>query len=140
MLKSFGIVLLFAASLFAAEINWIKDYTQSVERAEKTHKPIVMVLTSPYCKWCRHLDNTTFKNIDVIKGLNKNFVSLYVNVDVNSNYPRELYRPSTPTIWFLDSHGIPMFKPVQGAIDAKNFLEAMDIVKKEFVKIDSKKM
>ncbi len=139
MLKSFGIVLLLAASLFAAEINWKRDYTQSVEMAEKAHKPIVMVLTSPYCKWCRHLDNTTFKDHDVIDGLNKDFISLYIDVNVNNNYPKEFYTPSTPTIWFLDSHGIPMFQPVRGAIDAKSFLEAMGIVRKEFAQINLKK-
>jgi thioredoxin-related protein len=139
MIRSIWIALLLTASLFAAEIHWKKDYAQSVTEAEKANKPIVMVLTSPYCKWCRHLDNTTFKDSNVINGLNGDFISLYIDVNVNSNYPREFYTQSTPTIWFLDSHGIPMFQPVRGAIDAESFLEAMGIVKKEFAKTALKK-
>lgn len=46
--------------------------------------------------------------------------------------PRELWRPGTPAIWFLLPSGEPMFEPVMGAIDANNFLKALDIVKKEF--------
>jgi len=139
MIRSIWITLLLTASLFAAEIHWKKDYAQSVAEAEKANKPIVMVLTSPYCKWCRHLDNTTFKDPNVINGLNGDFISLYIDVNVNSNYPREFYTQSTPTIWFLDSHGMPMFQPVRGAIDAESFLEAMGIVKKEFAKTALKK-
>ena len=139
MIKSLWIILFLTVSLFAAEINWKRDYAQSVEMAEKAHKPIVMLLTSPYCKWCRYLDNTTFKDANVINGLNKDFISLYIDVNVNNNYPREFYTPTTPTIWFLDSHGMPMFQAVRGAIDAESFLEAMAIVKKEFAQIDLKK-
>ena len=46
--------------------------------------------------------------------------------------PRGLYQPGTPAIWFLLSNGKPMYQPIMGAMDAKNFLKAVDIVKNEY--------
>jgi len=144
MKKILWMTLLLAGALMASEIHWIKSYQNTLSSASAAKKPIVLVISSHNCKWCRHLEKTTFKDPAVIKQLNKEFVSITVYTDMykhypnyidqRSYYPKALYRQGTPTIWFLDSKGKPLFDAVQGAIDAKNFLQALDIVKKKFDK------
>jgi len=126
------IVLLCASSLMANEIHWEKDFKSGIENATKQNKPVLFVFSRHSCKYCVILEETTFANKDVIKGLNKEFVSIISYSDENDYTPRELWRPGTPTIWFLYPDGQPMYQPMMGAVDEVNFLKALDIVKTEF--------
>jgi thioredoxin-related protein len=128
------VALLFATSLMADGIHWAKDFKSGVEKATKEKKPVLFVFSRHTCKYCVILEETTFSNAKVIAGLNKDFVSIISYSDENDYTPRELWRPGTPTIWFLYPDGAPMFQPLMGAVDAKNFLRAMGIVKEEFKK------
>lgn len=122
-------------SLMANEkIHWANDFKSGIEQAQKEKKPVLFVFSRHTCKYCVILEETTFANAKVINGLNKDFVSIVAYSDENDAMPRELWRPGTPTIWFLKSDGEPMFQPLMGAVDEQNFLKAMSIVKIEFDK------
>ena len=71
----------------------------------------------------------------VIEALNKDFTSIISYTDEKDYTPQELWRPGTPAIWFLLPSGEPMFQPIMGAVDAANFLSALEIVKKEFAEL-----
>jgi thioredoxin-related protein len=126
------VVLVFSTSLFASGINWAKDFNSGVKEATAKNKPVLFVFSRHSCKYCVMLEETTFKDKQVIEELNKDFVSIVAYSDERDYFPRELWRPGTPTLWFLDAKGEPMFQPLVGAVDAANFLKAVDIVKKEF--------
>ncbi len=125
-------VLFVATSLLASEIHWAKDYHEGVKESQKTDKPMLVVYSRHTCKYCVQLNNTTFKDAKVIQYLNENFVSIISYSDENDFIPPALRTPSTPTIWFLFPTTEPMFQPILGAVDAKNFYNALQIVKKEF--------
>jgi len=133
--KLLWIVLFLSVSLFAAEIHWEKSFEGAVAKATAAKKPMLFVLSSHNCKWCRHLERTTFQDPKVIKKLNSDFISIMVYAQERTYYPRDLYKPGTPAIWFLDSKGEALFDAIQGAIDAENFLKATEIVQNRFNKI-----
>lgn len=134
-MKHIVLILFFLiSSVFAEDINWAKDYGTGVKEASLKNKPILFVLSRHSCHYCRVLDQTTFKDKKVIKALNKDFTSIISYTDENDYTPRELWRPGTPTLWFLNPNGEPMFQPLMGAVDAENFLKALAIVKTEFDK------
>lgn len=126
--------LLCATSLMADEILWEKDFKSGMQNAKKLNKPVLFVSSRHTCKYCVILEETTFSQKDVIEKLNKEFVSIIAYSDENDYMPRELWQPGTPALWFLSPDGTPMFQPLMGAVDAENFLKALDIVKKEFDK------
>lgn len=126
------IAIIFATSVVADEIAWAKDFDSGIQQAQKENKPVLFVFSRHTCKYCVVLEKTTFSNADVIKGLNKDFVSIIAYSDENDAMPRELWRPGTPTIWFLKPNAEPMFQPLMGAVGEENFLHAMSVVKKEF--------
>ena len=140
-----GVLLLLTTSLMAAskadtqEIAWAKDFKSGIAQATKEHKPVLFVFSRHTCKYCVILEQTTFRDKNVINGLNRDFVSIIAYSDENDAMPRELWRPGTPTIWFLKSDGGPMFQPLMGAVGADDFLHAMAIVKDEFDKNSLKK-
>lgn len=130
--------LLLTTILAADEIHWAKDFKSGIEQATKENKPVLFVFSRHTCKYCVVLEKTTFSDPRVIKELNKDFVSIIAYSDEGDYMPQELWRPGTPTIWFLKPNGEPMFQPLMGAVREDAFLQALGIVKKEFSKINTK--
>ncbi|WP_324172354.1 DUF255 domain-containing protein [Sulfurimonas sp.] len=126
------IIITFASTLIASEVNWAKDFKAGIKEASRFNKPVLFISSRHTCRYCVILDNTTLKNKKVIDALNKDFVSIISYSDENDYIPRELYQPGTPAIWFLLPSSEPMYQPIMGAIRAKDFLEALSVVKKEF--------
>jgi len=140
------ILLTLSMSLIAndTEIHWAKDFKSGIERARAEHKPVLFVYSRHSCKYCVILEQTTFSDKKVIESLNKDFVSIIAYSDENDAMPRELYRPGTPTIWFLMPNGVPMYQqdrnfPVMGAVNEEYFMQLLSTVKKDFDKRDTKK-
>lgn len=140
-------VLLLATGLMATEaskmglnsavttqqkIAWAKDFQSGISKATAQNKPVLFVFSRHSCKYCRLLEETTFSDKRVIKALNRDFVSIIAYSDENDYMPQQLWRPGTPTIWFLLPNGEPMYQPLMGAVGEDGFLEALAIVKKEF--------
>ena len=126
------ITILALTSLSAEAIKWEKDFKSGMKNAVEQQKPVLFVFSRHTCKYCVILDETTFQDERVAKALNRDFISIVSYTDENDFTPRELWRPGTPTLWFLYPDSYPMFQPIQGAIDAENFLNALAIVKEEF--------
>jgi thioredoxin-related protein len=134
MKKAFVLLVLLAGVLMAEGIQWEANYRTAVQQAAKTNKPIFFVLSSHECKWCRHLEATTFSDPKVIAKLNSRFVNVIAYVDDGDFVPNQLWAPGTPTLWFLDTKGAAMFEPIQGSVGPSDFLKATDIVLKTFEK------
>ena len=132
--KIIFIALLSASSLLASSVNWAKDYKSGIEMAQKENKPVLFIFSRHTCKYCVMLDETTLSDEKVVKALNRDYVSIISYSDENDYTPRELWRPGTPTIWFLMPNGEPMFQEIAGAIGSEPFLNALAIVKEEFDK------
>ncbi|MFT5662372.1 MAG: thioredoxin-related protein [Sulfurimonas sp.] len=131
-------LVLVASSLFGAEISWEKDYESGVKRAMAENKPMFFIMSKTTCPPCIRLKNTTFKDERVVKMLDKHFVSVIAYVDKGDHVPRVLHAPYTPSLWFLKSNGEPRYEPLVGGVDAESFLKALDIVKKDFDKSQTK--
>jgi len=131
-------LLLIASSLLADEISWAKDYKSGMQEASKQNKPVLFVFSRHTCKYCVMLDDTTFKDKQVIEALNRDFISIISYTDEDDYTPRGLLTPGTPAIWFLMPNEQPMFQPLMGAVDANNFLNALKIVKEEFDRAQTK--
>ncbi|PHQ65030.1 MAG: thioredoxin [Sulfurimonas sp.] len=126
------LTLLFATTVMASEIKWAKDYHVGIKEATRFVKPMLFISSRHSCKFCVILDNGTLKDKRVVEALNKDFVSVISYSDENDYMPKELWQPGTPAIWFLLPSGEPMFQPIMGAVEAEDFLKAIEIVKEEF--------
>ncbi len=127
-----SLLLISSVSLFAQEIHWAKDFKSGIEQAKKENKPVLFIFSRHTCKYCRILEQTTLSNKKIIDILNRDYISIISYSDDNDYTPQELWRPGTPSIWFLQSSGKPMFQPVMGALGEEPFLQALGVVQKEF--------
>lgn len=128
------IFLVLTSTLSASPINWAKDYQSGVAQATKETKPVMFISSRHTCKYCVILEKTALMDPKIVNELNRNFVSVVSYSDDGDYMPRELWRPGTPAIWFLDEKGEPLFQPIMGAIDAENLYRALTIVKQEYIK------
>ena len=134
-MKKIILLLLFVyLNLFATQLKMEKSFKDAVIEADMVQKPIMFIISRHACKYCILLENETLSKPEVIKELNSNFTTYIAYIDDGDGFPEEFWRPATPTIWFLDDDGKAMGEPIMGAIDAKNLLKVLDIVKTRFDK------
>ena len=120
--------------LYASPVNWVADYQSAVKQATKETKPILFISSRHTCKYCVILEKTALSDPKNVNELNRNFVAVVSYSDEGDYLPKELWRPGTPAIWFLDEKSEPLFQPIMGAIDAENFYKALMIVEQTYIK------
>lgn len=90
--------------LFGGEIAWNDTYAEALAKAKKESKPIMVVITTEQCRWCRKLESTTFSDDAIINRINADFIPVHVTRD-KSLYPKHLSAKMVPMSYFLDSNG-----------------------------------
>jgi len=134
MRKIILLAVMFSSILFASPVHWAKDYKSGIAEATAKTKPVLFISSRHTCKYCVILERTALSDPKIINELNRNFVNIISYSDEGDYMPKKLWRPGTPAIWFLDEKGEPLFQPIMGALDAKNFYRALMLVKKEYIK------
>lgn len=84
MIKKLLILFLFFCSFTG--FAQLKSYTFSeAEKLErKNPKPIFVFVNASWCKYCKLMENSTFKDPQVIRELNDNFYFVYLNAEEKS--------------------------------------------------------
>lgn len=72
-------------ALVTAVSTFAQLKTHTFEEAEKlaveTPKPYVVFIHTVWCKFCKMMENTTFKNKEIITALNRNFYFISFNAE-----------------------------------------------------------
>jgi uncharacterized protein YyaL (SSP411 family) len=119
ILLAFTLLLLFASfssSNNAPELKWL-DWNTGYPLAKKQNKIILVDAYTDWCGWCKKMDRDTYTNSDIIKALNKDFIVIKFNpelenivyeLDGNKITGRELFGQLTqgkstgfPTTYFI---------------------------------------
>ncbi|WP_303316406.1 thioredoxin family protein [Flavivirga abyssicola] len=69
--------------LFTSQCGWsqLKNYTFKDLSRLKEERPIVIFLHTDWCKYCKVMKNTTFKNEKIIEKLNERFYFISFNAE-----------------------------------------------------------
>ncbi|MDD2780133.1 DUF255 domain-containing protein [Sulfuricurvum sp.] len=116
-MKKVVLLVLLMTSLFGTDIVWQDTFAAASAKAKKESKPLLVLITSEQCRWCRKLEQTTLQDQDVISKLNSKFVMVHVTRD-KSIYPKNLTAKMVPMNYFLDANGkviysMPGYWPVE---------------------------
>lgn len=116
-MKKLALLALLMANLFASDIAWNDTYEQAQAKAKKESKPMLVIITSEQCRWCRKLESTTLSDDEIVSKINSRFAAVHVTRD-KSVYPRNLTAKMVPMSYFLDSTGkilysMPGYWPVE---------------------------
>jgi thioredoxin-related protein len=81
-------------------IVW-RDYDEGIAFAKKTNRPIMITFLSARCRYCKRMEKNTFTDLEVIKALNEQFVSIKVDVMKDGNLARMYGATYLPTTFFI---------------------------------------
>ncbi|MGZ5208836.1 MAG: thioredoxin family protein [Sulfuricurvum sp.] len=100
-MKKLFLMCLLTLTLFGAEITWNSSYNEALLKAKKEGKPLMVLITSETCRWCRKLEATTLQDDEIVLRINTDFQAVNVTKD-KSIYPKNLSAKMVPMSYFLD--------------------------------------
>lgn len=86
------------------EIKWYKSFEEGLKAAKEEKKPLMVDFEADWCIWCKRLDETTYKNSQVI-ALSKKFIPVKVNCDTDKDTAHKYKVTGLPTIIFMNTEG-----------------------------------
>lgn len=118
-------VWLLAFSLWAGAISWNSSYEQALVKAKKTNKPIMVVITSETCRWCRKLEATTFQDNGIVLRVNSSFEAVNVTKD-KAIYPKNLTAKMVPMSYFIDPKTSKVLYSIPGFWGVEDYNSILD--------------
>lgn len=123
-MKKIVILLVFALSLFGADLNWSHDYSKSVKKAKEQNKGLYVLITSDRCGWCRKFEESTAVDKGVLEKLKKDYVIVQLSKQRHS-VPGYLTSRPVPIHHFLNNNEEVVYSTV-GHMEAKDFSTQID--------------
>jgi thioredoxin-related protein len=127
-----------------AEIKFL-EYDEGLEQAKKEGKKVFVEFTAKWCGWCKKMHATTFREPEIVKVMNDNYVAVSVDGDSRDSLnidgwitseralAREYRVTSYPTYWFLTSEAEPI-APLKGYRDKTSLGYILDYLKDDLYK------
>jgi len=128
MNKIILLISLLATTLFA-ELDWACSYEKALEKAEKSNKLVMLMLSKEDCDACWYMENIVFKDDNVVDEIDASFISYYIDIGA-SIPPNGLTYIGTPTFHFLTADGKKVDR-FDGAANVKDFMDVIERVKRK---------
>ncbi len=117
---------LFASPQAAQELGYHSDYQKALALAKKEQKPLMLVVVTSYCPWCRKFEQKTLSSETIASTVKAKFVAVIVdrNKDAGS-FPKEFQTPRIPTVFFIDPKDATEFWETIGYVKKSEFADAL---------------
>jgi uncharacterized protein YyaL (SSP411 family) len=104
-----SIVLCYSAPVAATDsINW-RSFEEGMVLSKIERKAVFLHFYADWCGFCRKMANTTFKDPNLIRYLNENFMPIMVNTDREPETAGNYGVAGLPYTMFLTEQGEPIF-------------------------------
>lgn len=120
------------SSLFTDVPN-LKVFDEKLAEAKSSNKPLFVYFHSRYCKVCKKLDETTFKDPKIIKMLNEKYIALVVDLSDKGNTDTQAIKEKYgvygyPAFLMIDSDGTPQTDAIHyGYESAQELFDVLDL-------------
>lgn len=132
-MKKLLLLVFMAVYILGADINWNTSYDQALSKAKKENKPLMVLITSEQCRWCRKLENITLQDESIVNRINGNFQVVNVTKD-KSNYPKNLTAKMVPMSYFLDPKTGKVLYSIPGYWESEDYNSILDDALQKFKK------
>ena len=123
ILLSLLLPVLLLSQLHSVELQWQKDLATAFEKASKEHKPLMVLVETDNCRWCKKMKYNILQDVGISKRLQE-FVIVKVHRDrVKSEHIP--YAKFVPTIYFMD-HNKKILERVVGYFSLSDFHSWID--------------
>ncbi len=136
-MKTFLTLLIMALSLHATNINtalgYAPDYAAAAASAKAANKPLMVMVVSTDCDWCRKMESETLADPQVNAAVNEKLVATVLNKDTDtSGFTANHPTPQSPTIYFLDALNDELIFENLGYIKKETLLEMVDDIVSDY--------
>ena len=80
-MKRWGILLALTSSLWAQPVHWEKWEPAVFERAKRDKRYVLLEMEAVWCHWCHVMEETTYKDPEVLKKLDEHYITVKVDQD-----------------------------------------------------------
>jgi thioredoxin-related protein len=131
-MKKLIVLILYSIGVFGAEIAWNDTFAEAQSKAKKESKPLLVLITSEQCRWCRNLEATTLQDEAIIERINAQFTAVHVTRD-KSVYPKNLSAKMVPMSYFLDGEGKVIYS-IPGYWQSEDYQSILDDALRKYKK------
>ena len=89
----------------AHEIAWRTWGEAAFREAQAADKPVLLAISAVWCHWCHVMDETSYSDADVIRGVNERYIPIRVDNDERPDVNRRYNMGGWPTTAFLTPDG-----------------------------------
>lgn len=129
-MKKIILMVFSALVLFGADLNTYYDLDIASLKAKAENKKVILYVYSTNCPWCKKMDKETYKNTNLVKELNTNYIFVKLNKDID-DIPTNLVPRFVPTTYILDANQHEEFA-MYGFKTSSEFLRVLEDMKEEF--------
>jgi thioredoxin-related protein len=119
-----GMLMASNAQEAARQLGAENSYETALDKAQKAHKIVVMVVVKEHCRWCDKIINRTLSDAAVKEKLQKDFVTLIVDKD--APFPKAFRENFFPSIFYIDPDTQKSIYENVGYIGAKCFINDLN--------------
>jgi len=80
-----------------------RDYKEAFDMAKEINRPVFILFTTKYCRWCTKLKETTLKEQEIVNHLNAEYVVLLLDKN-HSQYPSKYRVTAVPSVYITDKN------------------------------------
>jgi thioredoxin-related protein len=126
LLILFQLNLLAAQTSFAQRMGYHTLYKEALQVSIEQNKPLMLVVGTNTCPWCKKLENQTLKKKNIDQYIKQHFIP--IKVDKNKSlYPRNTFDAKVvPTVFFIDPKTQKVFHISRGYKSKKKFLDQLE--------------
>ena len=107
---------------FAADNGYEISYEKALAKAKAEKKPIMLVMVTHYCPWCRKYEKNTLTKKSIKALVSKKYVPLILNRE-KQNFPKKFDTPRIPTTFFIDAQDERLIYSEMGFKRKSEFIE-----------------
>ena len=115
---------------FAQKHGYAQNYKEALALAKEADKPMMLVMVTHYCPWCRKFERATLSKKMIDDVVQKNFIPVILNRE-KGVFPKKFHTPMIPVVFFVDPKDEDGFWESAGYIKKKDYL----LVMKEAIKL-----
>jgi len=127
-----GILLgttVWSSPALCAGIRWY-GHEQGLVQAKKQQKKVFLYFWADWCQYCGKMEEETLSKKAVIDLLNKNFIPIKINSEVDRSIAERYFVRGLPTTWFLSAQG-EKISNLPGYVEPDLFVPILEFIHSE---------